>query len=181
MPGPHHPARLASAVAAWLLVATLIACTRPAPVSPGEGDEAYRSVVSRRGLDGKPVGHDQAASATVVIVFASWCQACRKELAMLSELVTEHPRVRVIGVNAFEDFEDLSNAAALEEFLGTNHPWLTVVRGDDQLLRSLGGVSKIPTLFVFDAHGAAVKVYRPERRTPPGKKELMRVLTGLHG
>jgi thiol-disulfide isomerase/thioredoxin len=179
--GPNRPALLASAVAAWLLAAALTSCTRPPPVPPGEGDEAYRTVVSRHGLDGKPVGHDQAARATVVIVFASWCQACRKELAMLSELVTEHPRVRVIGVNAFEDFDDLSNAVALKEFLGSNHPWLTVVRGDDQLLRSLGGVSKIPTLFVFDAHGAAVKVYRREQRSPPSKEELARVVAGPRG
>lgn len=181
MLGPKRPAVLASAVAAWLLAATLTSCTRPTPIPPGEGDPAYRTVVSRQGLDGRQVGHDQTARATVVIVFASWCHACRKELTMLSELVTEHPRVRVIGVNAFEDFEDLSSAATLKEFLGTNHPWLTVVRGDDQVLRALGGVTKIPTLFVFDGRGAAVKVYRREQRDPPSKKELARLLARLHG
>lgn len=166
-----------------IAVAMLIgACTRPPPAAPADpGDQGYRSVVARNDLAGKPVGHDGAARATVVIVFASWCYPCRKELAILSELVTEHPGVRVIGINAFEDFDDLSDAATLTAFLGTNHPWLRVVRGDDALLRSLGGVRKIPTLFVFDARGVRVKAFRRSQRLPPTKKELGQLLSSLHG
>ena len=145
------------------------------------GDAGYRDVMSRTDIRGNAVADEPATRATVVIVFASWCQPCRTELAILRDLVRDRPNLRVIGVNAYEEFDDLSDEQALDAFLREAHPWLTVVRADATLLKSLGGVRKIPSLFVFGRDGARLKEYRRSRRAPPTRTELAALLDPLLG
>lgn len=110
--------------------------------------------------------------ATVVVVFASWCGPCRKELAALGQLRESRPNVRIIGLNAYEEFESYSDEKKLGKFLAGNAPWLTVVRDDGTLLKRFGGVPKIPTVFVYDRDGKVVHEFRRNKRPPPDKREL---------
>jgi thiol-disulfide isomerase/thioredoxin len=162
------------------LALALVACATAGRESSGpRADRGYRAVVSRADIAGAPIGDDPAARATVVIVFASWCRPCRNELNMLSELIREQPKIRIIGVNAYEDWDNLSDEKKLHAFLAETHPWLRVVRGDDEILSSLGGVPKIPSVFVFDRNGGKVKAYRRAERKPPTRQELEAVLAPL--
>jgi len=161
-----------------LLVSGVVACTnaKPAehPATPAEAP-GYRSVLAHTDIHGHAIA-TKPASATIVVVFASWCGPCRRELGMLKQLAVEKPGLRIIGVNAYEDWDDISNQQKLEKFLGAEHPWLTVVRADDKLLSALGGVPKVPSLFLFDHAGAQVRAFRRAERRPPSKAELENAL-----
>jgi len=161
-----------------MLLSGVMACTnaRPAqhPAQPAE-DPGYRSVLEHTDIHGNAIAA-KPATATIVVVFASWCGPCRHELGMLKELAVEKPGLRIIGVNAYEDWDDISNQQKLERFLGAQHPWLTVVRADDQILSALGGVPKVPSLFLFDRAGAQVRAFRRAERRPPTKAELENAL-----
>lgn len=135
-------------------------------------EAGYQRVMASTKLDGRPVADGPDARATVVVVFASWCGACRRELATLAELEAATTGLRVIGVNAYEDWGDRSDAQRLRAFLTREAPWLEVVRGDADVLRVFGGVPKIPSMFVYDREGRAVAEFRRDKRPPPRRAEL---------
>ena len=91
----------------------------------------------------------------VLTFFASWCQPCREEFAHLRELYnTYHEEgVEIIAVNAFEEFDNFSNAANLKTYLNLTKPPFTVVKGNDVLSQQLGTITRIPTLFIYDKQG----------------------------
>ena len=170
-----------------LVVLTLLvgACAGAAAEAPGAAttpagrsyDAGAERVFARvRGgvdLDGAPVASRMVAGApTIFVVFASWCVHCRHELGVLAELRAAEPRVQIIGLNAYEDWQDTSNEAQLRAYVAANAPWLTVVRTDAAMLRDLGGVAKIPSLFVFDGAGHLARGYKRDERTPPTLAEL---------
>lgn len=125
-------------------------------------------------LDGRPLdAATPAPAATLVVVFASWCAPCRRELGLLGQLSREMPALRVIGVNAFEEYDQRSDRERLRTYLDRHAPWLQVVRETPALMAELGGVSKIPTLFLFDRAGRRVAAFRREQRpAPPELGEL---------
>lgn len=172
------------AIAAALLAGAVACGPRAAATpaaTPAAHDAGYQAVLERTDIRGNPLVAGGEYRATVVVVFASWCRPCRDELALLREMSRERPAMRVIGVNAYEDFDDLSDERKLVAFLIETHPWLTVVRGDSELLRQLGGVSKIPTVFVYDRRGTKIKAYRRSQRTPPTRAELAQLIDPLLG
>lgn len=107
-------------------------------------------------LMGAPV-EDKTFDNKVVVVtfFASWCHPCREEFGHLRELYqTYHDRgVEIIAVNYFEDFDNLSDDARLQNYLKITKPPFTVVKGNDTVSQQFGTVTRIPTLFVFDKQG----------------------------
>jgi thiol-disulfide isomerase/thioredoxin len=122
-------------------------------------------------IDGAPIAPDRRATA--MVVFASWCGPCRQELADLGELRLKYPDLRVIGINAYEDYNENSDEERLRKFIAENAPWLTqIVHADSQLLASFGKVPKIPTLFVYDEAGKVVAEFRRNKRPPPSHEEL---------
>lgn len=142
---------------------------------PAQPDVAagLRRVLAATDLSGAVVGPAPAGKeATLLVVFATWCGPCRRELALLGELAAEEPRLRIIGVNAYEEYNDLSDEARLRAFLAESAPWLQVVRADGDLFAALGRPAKIPTLFVFERDGALVEAYLRAQRRPPDKAEL---------
>ena len=138
---------------------------------PRSGAEAgLAALASRTDMSGARLALE--GDATVVVVFATWCGPCRKELALLSELRKSRPNLEIIGLNAYEEFENFSDQKKLEAFIAQRAPWLTVVRDDGTLLETFGGVPKIPTLFVYDRHGKVVTEFRRNKRPPPSRQEL---------
>jgi thiol-disulfide isomerase/thioredoxin len=180
------------AYAAALAIVALAGCGEPGvrtartstPASPRSYDAGAASVFARVragvDLDGAPVAPRLVAGApTIFVVFASWCVHCRHELGVLAELRAHDAHVQIIGLNAYEDWEDASNEATLRAYLEMNAPWLTVVRSDDAMLRDLGGVPKIPSLFVFDGAGRLVQGWKRNERSPPTLAELEATLAPL--
>jgi thiol-disulfide isomerase/thioredoxin len=137
----------------------------------------FRALHTLVDIDGKPLGQARADSkGTLVVFFATWCGPCRKELEILSRLRKEHPKVRVIGLNAYEDFRNYSDSGKLRTFLASSAPWLRVAPADASVRKSFGGVPKIPSLFVFNQQGKMIKEFRRDTRSPPSEQELARAL-----
>lgn len=91
----------------------------------------------------------------------------------MAELRDAYPELRIIGLNAYEEYRNLSDKARLRRYLQRNAPWLTeIVHADAELLSEFGGVPKIPTLFVYDHAGQPVAEFRRGQRPPPTPAEL---------
>lgn len=131
----------------------------------------YQLVMAANTIEGVPLPTRKAAVA--LVVFASWCGHCKKELSELGQLRQNHPNLRIIGVNAYEDFQGISNRDKLNSYIADNAPWLTeIVPADSTLLADFGGIPKIPTLFLYDAQGGVVEEYRRNIRPAPSPEEL---------
>jgi thiol-disulfide isomerase/thioredoxin len=109
----------------------------------------------------------------VMVFFASWCGHCKRELSTLGQLRDEYPEIRIIGLNAYEEFRGWSDKERLKAYLDANAPWLQeVVHADKQMLRDFGGIPKIPSLFVYDRRGQLVAEFRRNKRRLPSPDEL---------
>lgn len=178
-------------VLAWIVTA-FAACSPTRPLSNREESPAVLSEQDRarpsvhpaweriyagRDLDDEPIAPVlEAHPVTVVVVFASWCEVCRKELVMLAELHKEEPSIGVVGLNAYEEYGKKSDDARLRKFLEEDASWLRVMRADRDLLKALGGVPKIPSTFVFDAEGNLIAEFQRKDREPPTFEELVNVV-----
>jgi thiol-disulfide isomerase/thioredoxin len=170
-------------IRAFLPLVLLTACgstpVAPTPRAPEVAPGVLAEVEALTALDSAPIGAvDATQEGTLVIVFASWCRYCRDEIAVLDTLRRERPGLRIIGLNAYESFDELSDETTLRGWLAAHAPWLRVALGD-RLLPRFGGVPKIPTLFLFDRQGKLAKDYRRARRAPPTLDELRRDLALL--
>jgi thiol-disulfide isomerase/thioredoxin len=152
----------------------------PAP-SAETPHPAWTAVRAARTIDGAAVaGLVVPGQPAVFIVFATWCGPCRTELATLGELRAELPGLAVVGLNHYEGWSGRSDQAKMRAFVAENAPWLPVVQSDDALLATLGGVPKIPSLFVFDRSGRLAQAFRRhEVAAPPTLAELRATLAPL--
>ena len=124
----------------------------------------------------------------VVTFFASWCQPCVEQMADLAQLQQEFvedplqgasENLAVVAVNAYEDYVTLPGvphlhpdgtfefhvgAPDLPGFLEANHVIFPVVVNTPSLSDSFGGVTRLPTTFVFDPSGRLVRRYVNEPR-----------------
>jgi thiol-disulfide isomerase/thioredoxin len=124
-------------------------------------------------IDGNRIGPaPEGTRATVVIVFASWCGPCRHELAMLGDIARATPELRIIGLNAYEAWGQRSDEERLRAYRADHAPWLRVVQAEPAMLAALGGVPRVPSLFLFDRAGEPVGEFRRANRPPPTRREL---------
>jgi len=157
----------------WLAAIALVACTTAArPALLGR-------IEASADLDGARVGRVDAP--TVAVVFASWCTHCKHELAVIDALRAQHPRVRILGINvrAHEEYADRGSTAAVRAYVAASAPWLRVVPADDALFTELGRPPKVPTIYVFDRHGALVETFDRRTRALPTGDELSALLRRL--
>lgn len=172
----------------WLAAIVLIACTTgitppPQPPKPAPAPTTLLAKVEAApDLDGTVVGPSDAR-ATIVVVFASWCEHCKVELDVIAALRASHPRLRVLGVNykAHEEYADRGSAEAVRAYLASSAPWLRVVPADEALFTALGRPPKVPTILVFDHAGAVVEVFDRRERALPDAAELGELLRKLGG
>jgi len=161
----------------WLVwVVALVGCatTKPAPSAPVRPG-VLAQLDASADLDDAIVGHSD--QPTLVVVFASWCPHCKAELGELEPL---RARARMLGVSyrGHEDYAGRGSSAAVRAF-AQRTPWLRVVPIDDALFAALGSPPQIPSIYVFDKHGALVATYSRKERPPPDRAELAAVLDKL--
>lgn len=164
---------LAAAIVATTACAAGTPAAAPVRAAARSSYAGYAWLTGATDIDGRRIGPAPAGvHATVVVVFASWCEYCQRELALVGNLFSADPRVRVIGLNAYEDWHRVSDAERMRAYLARHAPWLRVVRATRGTLRLFGGVPNIPTAFVFDRHGRMVAAFRRNRRPLPDAGEL---------
>ena len=168
MQSPHRVVLFAIALAGC--PASPAPVTGPGPVAPSgpaaAGSPRIDAIEAAVDLDGQLVGPlRRGQTATVAMVFASWCVHCRHEMPVLARLRERNPSVRVIGVNyrAHEEYDGRGSSAAVRAFVTEQAPWLRVVPAGEELWTSLGRPPKVPTVYVFDGTGALVRAF--DRRT----------------
>ncbi len=139
-----------------------------------------RNIDGSADLDGEPIG-SSSARATLVVVFASWCEHCKRELAVIDSLRAAHPRLRILGVSvkAHEEYAARGSESALRMYIAAHAPWLRVVAADDALFSALGSPPKVPTIYVFDHTGALAAEYDRRHRRMPDAAEIGALLVRL--
>ena len=139
-----------------LALALAAGAARAAPVLDADGRAALTQLPRIQGaaLDES----DLQGRAVVVAFFASWCPPCHPEFEHLAaaHAAFAGDDLTIVAINVFEDWGGLGGTDPLAGFLARHQPPFFVVRGDDGLRARFGGVSRIPTLFVFASDGAAV-------------------------
>src|SRR5688572_18965916 len=70
-----------------------------------DADPAWQRLYAATDLRGEPVAPAlEETPLTLVIVFATWCEHCRTELAVLAELREQEEKVSIVGINAYEEW-----------------------------------------------------------------------------
>lgn len=100
---------------------------------------------------------DLTDKVVVVTFFASWCPPCFVEFKHLNELTAEYgdEDLTIIAINVFEDFND-NDTTRLDKFIEKTRPGFFVASGSEATRDAFGGVSRIPTLFIFNRNGEPV-------------------------
>ena len=158
----------------------LLGCASTSTNTVAQPAPGYQSVVASVDLRGHTVGPAEGeTAATVVIVFASWCNPCRQELRMLGKMRSEQPRMRVVGVNAYEEYANRSDMVRLQSFLDAEAPWLQVVPANQELMASLGTPQKVPSMFVYRRDGTLAQSFLRALGPPPDEAQLRALLAAI--
>lgn len=161
---------------AVLIASTTIACA--AAVTPPRPADRTQLARIEASLDttGAPVGAGDGP--TIVVVFASWCPNCHRELEVIAKLRPSYPSLRVLGINyrGHEEYKERGNSEAVRLYVAKHAPWLRVVPADDALFQLLGSPPLIPTLYVYNRAGELVEMYSRRERAMPDGDELRELL-----
>ncbi len=104
-------------------------------------------------LDAAGLGDYLAANGdkpTLVMLWATWCPSCKKQIPELEQLVKTHgDKVNIIALSVDE------SRSALVRYLEKSPMDVTVAWGDQQVARD-NNVEAIPTLLIFDRSGKKI-------------------------
>jgi thiol-disulfide isomerase/thioredoxin len=92
-------------------------------------------------MDGRP---------TLITVWATWCEPCRRELPQLQEFAESHPEINVVTVNLGDD------RSSVTSFLDDVGVSLTSLIDTEGRLTSAMKVASVPSLAMIDSKGAVV-------------------------
>jgi thiol-disulfide isomerase/thioredoxin len=140
---------------------------RETAASRKEESIAALPVVKLTDLDGKTLTRDDLAGRVVLVeIWATWCPPCRGTLEWLGELKKKHGDQLAVVAIAIE-----SDEADVRKLAGELGLPLTWVMGNPELVRSLGDVSAVPTLLVFDREGKTAATFFGAPPTLHGEAE----------
>lgn len=142
-----------------LLLFAVVACSNDPQANGGTSQDSAtgQGIVALNNADGRIPDMGAAeldaflsanqGKATMVMLWATWCPSCKKQIPDLEKLVQTHgDKVNVIAMSMDE------NKAALERYLEKQPMEVSVVWGDQQIARD-HSVEAIPTLLIFDKSG----------------------------
>jgi thiol-disulfide isomerase/thioredoxin len=121
--------------------------------------DALVSLTRLPGIDGPAIDAAAVSGRPVLLTFwASWCPPCTDEFRHFNRVVETYGRrgLTVLGVNVFEDFGGLSSPAKRARFIRRTAPRFPLLEGDAGTRAVFGGVTRIPTVLLFDAAGEVV-------------------------
>lgn len=127
---------------------------------------------------------EMAGKVVLVPFFASWCPPCRVEFKALEQMLNRMPGqpVTVIAVNIYESFDNLSDEKRLHRYLNAANPRFSIVKVTDAIIKAVGTVPRIPTLFVFRPDGRLARKFvntRGAGRFSVTAAKLQAFVTGL--
>ena len=149
-----------------MLVMTVAVATITSPLL-FTGDRGYAAPAASAGdvhsqaptwelkdVQGKIVKSSDFKDKVVILDFwATWCPPCRKEIPDLVELQNQYrdKGVVIIGISVDEE-----GPKVVSPFIKKNNLNYPVVMATASVQSKFGGISSIPTTFVFDRHGQIV-------------------------
>lgn len=113
---------------------------RDADLFPGGWEEAA-AWIAREAEEGRP---------TLVNIFASWCDPCRREMPMIVEASVDNPEIAFLGIDHLDPLEQ--GRAFVEEYA---IPFATIHDLDGDVAYAVGSRG-MPTTVVFDRDGRLV-------------------------
>ena len=125
---------------------------------------------------------DYKGKIVILDFWATWCPPCRKGIPDLIELKNEFKDkdVEIIGISLDGITRGGQTAANVEPFIeeyGINYP---IIRGDEQIVYSFGGIRSIPTSYVIDKEGNVISRYEGLIPKSQYVKDIESILKGMH-
>ncbi|MFN2536184.1 MAG: TlpA family protein disulfide reductase [Pseudonocardiaceae bacterium] len=151
----------------------------PAPSPRGQGPSSLRGLWVTCLGDGSRIdlGAALAGHTTVVNLWASWCEVCRKELPVLDAYARSPGAAHVLGVQILSDPADGLDLLAA---LGVHLP--SVLDADNTVTTALRAPPYLPVSYLVTPDGTIRQVLPPTPFTSPAHVEqTVRTMTaGTH-
>jgi len=92
----------------------------------------------------------------IINFWATWCPACEEEIPKLNELQERYKNEGLVVLGIALDKDSLNLVEPFVQKKGIAYP---ILKGDEQVLRSLKDFSGIPTTLIMDQKGNIKKKY----------------------
>lgn len=107
--------------------------------------------------EGKNVNLADFKGKVVLVDFwATWCPPCRRSIPDLIELKKKYSNkdFEILGISLDKDTQ--KDVPGFIKTMGINYP---VLFGDDNVIKTFGGVEAIPTVFIINKQGVVVNKF----------------------
>jgi thiol-disulfide isomerase/thioredoxin len=106
-------------------------------------------------LDGATLDSAElGGNVTIVEFWATWCVPCHSTLGWFSELKRRYgERLNIVAAAVESEEKEIRKLAT------TIDPSIRLVLASPELVTRFGDISSVPTMYIFDRHGKAVKVF----------------------
>lgn len=124
--------------------------------------------------DGKNITLSTYSGKILFINFwASWCPPCRAEIPDFIDLYEKYKKdgFEILGINL-----DTGNHEKVRTFIEKNQINYTVAKGNENTVRSFGGITGIPTTFVVNREGYILEKFIGLRSKEVFETEIKKLL-----